>query len=304
MRISGSFFVVVSLCSLLAATADAALIDVFPGPGTPLQDAIDAAAPKDRLRVHPGTYAETIVVNKPLRILAKDGATIDAGCTAPTTVTIASDDVTLDDFSVRGATFSQIEIGAHDRITVRVGGVPDCVGVQHGIRAVGVKRLTVKHPSYFQFDTSGAALGCHKPLTPNERLYGDAAVYVTGTPIGARVRIIDAFMCLVSTGIRLENIAKGAVGPRPVVLQRNTILGSYRGIHLQNADGTTVQRSRVDSLLPGAIAGIELDASSDDNVLAQNTIGGFPADVADSGSSNCWRSNTYTTGTVPATGCP
>lgn len=293
-----------SIVLLAAVAAQAKTIDVAPGPGTPLQDAIDAAAPKDRIRVQSGTYAETIVVNKPLRIAAKDGARIDGGCTVPTTVAIASDDVRLEGFSVRGATFSQVEIGPHHKVFVRVGGVPDCAGVQHGIRAVGVKQLTIKSPSYFQFDTSGGTLGCHKPLTPNERLYEDAAVYVTGTQLGAKVRISEAFMCLVSTGIRLENIVRGPKTPRPVVLQRNTILASYRGILLQNTDGTAVQSSRIDSLQPGAIAGIELDAASSDNVLAQNRIEGFPADVVDAGASNCWRLTTYATGTLPSGGCP
>lgn len=291
---------------LLAAPAAAKVSDVFPGPGTPLQDAIAAASPKDTLRVHLGTYDGAIVIDKPLKLIAKDRAIIDAGCTEPTTVTIASDDVRMAGFSLRGATFSQLEVGAHDRVKLEtIGGIPDCVGVQHGIRAVGAKRLLIRKTSYSQFDTLNRGLGCHQPLTPQERLFAGAAVYVRDTPADARIQIKEAFMCLVSTGIRLENVAALPVGPPPVLLQRNAVQAAYRGLQLVAADRVTIQASRIRSLQPGAIAGIDLDAASDDNVLAQNTIEGFPADVVDAGTSNCWRpSNHYTTGSVPTTGCP
>jgi hypothetical protein len=37
-------------------------------------------------------------------------------------------------------------------------------------------------------------------------------------------------------------------------------------------------------------------------MLVRNEISGSPTDVSDAGTGNCWRNNTFTTGSVPA--CP
>jgi hypothetical protein len=47
-----------------------------------------------------------------------------------------------------------------------------------------------------------------------------------------------------------------------------------------------------------------MGAGSDDNVITGNEIFNFPSDVQDGGSSNCWRRNQFTTGSVPSGGCP
>jgi nitrous oxidase accessory protein NosD len=70
--------VAMGLAIALAVMADrpagAAVIDVFPGAGTPFQDAIDAAADGDMLVVHAGTYNEGLVVDRSLEIVAPPGA--------------------------------------------------------------------------------------------------------------------------------------------------------------------------------------------------------------------------------------
>ena len=50
---------------LLGSTAHAGVIVVLPGPGTPLQDAIDAASPGDTLRLGGGIFSGAVVIDKP-----------------------------------------------------------------------------------------------------------------------------------------------------------------------------------------------------------------------------------------------
>ena len=56
--------------------------------------------------------------------------------------------------------------------------------------------------------------------------------------------------------------------------------------------------------LEGTRYGIHVDATSDDNRIIRNEVSGSPADVRDDGTGNCWKANTYATGSVPSTGCP
>jgi hypothetical protein len=49
--------------------------------------------------------------------------------------------------------------------------------------------------------------------------------------------------------------------------------------------------------------GIQLDATSDDNVIKKNQFLDATLDVIDDGASNCWQGNTVETGTVPTGGC-
>src|SRR5678815_3153423 len=66
-------------------------IHVRPTTGT-LQAAIDAASPGDTIRIHAGTYSETIQITKPLNLVG-DGAAdvmIDGGCGSQTAVEVIS----------------------------------------------------------------------------------------------------------------------------------------------------------------------------------------------------------------------
>ena len=49
----------------------------------------------------------------------------------------------------------------------------------------------------------------------------------------------------------------------------------------------------------GTAAGIEMTLNSPDNFITSNRLTGNAPDVLDAGTNNCWRHNTYTTGTVP-----
>ena len=55
-------------------------------------------------------------------------------------------------------------------------------------------------------------------------------------------------------------------------------------------------------VLDNTTSGINVDTNSDDNVIFHNNISGSTTDVADAGTGNCWKRNTFSTGSVPP--CP
>ncbi|MER7959682.1 right-handed parallel beta-helix repeat-containing protein [Streptomyces sp. NPDC096030] len=55
--------------AVMAAGDDKRIHIVFPGPGTPIQDAVNGARPGDTIIVRPGRYREAVAVTKPLTII-------------------------------------------------------------------------------------------------------------------------------------------------------------------------------------------------------------------------------------------
>src|SRR5436309_656998 len=120
----------------------ATTVIVTPGPGTPLQDAINAAAPGTKLLLQEGTFTEAIVINKPLSltVAAPDGpVVIDArSSSAAFAIDISADNVTLNGlhstkyvlprertFHVVGGATAAIHVGAQTGIHLRHVGVVD-----------------------------------------------------------------------------------------------------------------------------------------------------------------------------------
>jgi nitrous oxidase accessory protein len=97
-----SIFSVLSLVLITMSTpnASAATWDVYPGPGTPLQDAIDDASAGDTILVHAGLYQEIIQVGKTLTIIgdSKTNTTID-GQGIDTVITISASWVNVTGFT-------------------------------------------------------------------------------------------------------------------------------------------------------------------------------------------------------------
>ena len=172
-------------------------------------------------------------------------------------------------------------------------------GVAYGIKAVNATRLIVKNSGFFNFPD-----GCGSPLH-NNIVFGAAAIYISRTPANGRVTVSHNLDCNSATGILVEDtVASPMTDPPSVMLLRNTMSFSERGIFLSRSDGVAVRSNTVHGPLPEGTAGIEVGVGSDDNVIVQNHIDGYAADVSDAGTSNCWRSNHFTTGSVPSTGCP
>jgi len=290
---------VVAAGLILASPASAKIVRVFPGPGTPLQDAIDAAAPGDTLRLELGRYPEAIVVTKRLRILG-GSSTIDAECNAAVAVTVAADRVRLERLRIVGATLAQVEVDGRDGVALRgVRSAPTCEDVEYAVSATGATRLTVVDGAFFPFHPDVALFSCPDEST---RRFA-AAVRISATPAGGQVRVTKTFSCLAEVGVLVEDAASAPRTRAPVKVERNVLFGNGRGIVLQDVDGSSVRANEVQGGA-GTLAGIEVDAGSDDNALLQNRVQGHPTDVGDAGTSNCWRGTKFTTGSVPATGCP
>ncbi len=96
-------------------------------------------------------------------------------------------------------------------------------------------------------------------------------------------------------GILIEDCVPGSVRVQRCYANYN----NGTGILLQNTDGIELKRNAV---AQNTSNGIVLDANSDDNRIIGNDIHGSTVDVSDAGTGNCWKKNTYTTGTVPS--CP
>ena len=272
-----------ALLVLHAAPASARRIVVLPGPGTPLQDGIDAANPGDTVRVGPGTYAEAITVDKPLKVYGRN-AVIDAGCAVATAVNVAADAVTLRTLEVRGGTFYGIDATTRDRTVIdRVKVVPTCVGVEYGINV-------------FQ----GTNMRIRNNVVEDANGFGDAAIYIGGTPPDADLRVErNVLHGPNDRGIIVEDSLDFPGRPVGVRVRKNDIVGAGVGIFVFGSTGVEILTNRITG---GSAAGIELTVNSSDNILSGNRLVVNDPDVLDAGTNNCWRSTVYTTGTLPP-GC-
>lgn len=275
--------IVLALSLLSAVPASARRIIVLPGPGTPLQDGIDAALPGDTVRVGEGTYFEAITVDKPVKIYGKK-AVIDAGCAVLTAVQVAADAVTLRTLEVRGGNFYGIDATSRDRTVIdRVTVVPTCLGVEYGINVFQGTNMRIRGNRIE--DPSG---------------FGDAGIYIGGTPPDADLRVErNVLIGPNHRGIIVEDSLDNPGKPVAVRVRKNEISGAGTGIFVFGSTGTEILTNRITG---GTAAGIELTLNSGGNLISGNRLSGNTPDVVDAGVGNCWRHNVYTTGTVPS-GC-
>ncbi|MCC6849615.1 MAG: right-handed parallel beta-helix repeat-containing protein [Deltaproteobacteria bacterium] len=266
-----------SLPLLAAVPASARRIVVVPGPGTPLQDGIDAALPGDTVRVGEGTYFESITIDKPLKVYGRK-AVIDAGCAVLTAVQVAADAVTLRTLEVRGGNFYGVDATGRDRTVIdRVKVAPTCVGVEYGINV-------------FQ----GTNMRIRGNVIEDPNGFGDAGIYIGGTPPDADLRIErNVLNAPNDRGIIVEDSLDTPGKPIGVRVRKNEITGAGVGIFVFGSNGVEILSNVVTA---GTAAGIELTPNSNGNRLTGNRLVGNTPDVVDAGTGNCWRHNVYTTG--------
>ena len=294
---------VVTLALLAAAPARAKTIVVAPGPGTPLQDAIDAASPGDAIRLASGDYNEAIVVDKKLRLNGPTNplapARIDAGCAASAALTIAADDVRVRHLTVTRGSFYTIDVQSRDRVILKdltvteVGGL-GCGAVEYGINVYASTNVRIERCDVLgDVDGYTGVAGYH-----------DAGIYIGGIPAEANVRVKKAFSVGNNRGIILED-STDIPGGRPTVrVQQSLFSSNETGIFVHNSDGMRIDRNVTnDSRGSMPAVGIELDATSDDNLISRNLFMDAAVDAVDAGASNCWQANTIESGTVPSGGC-
>lgn len=266
---------------LTAFTAHAARVEVFPGAGTPLQDAISSAAAGDELFVHSGTYAESIVIDRPLRLRgANDGQVIiDAGCATDTAVDIAADDVRLDghtggtsaaNFSFRGGASRTIRIEGRSGVQLKKMFIDGCVtGTALEISDSSKIKVKLVHPQ-------NALIG----------ILVRASTYVTLTKLGVDAR---------QTVLRLEDIAPGAPIAGAKVAVRDSLFSfttaaitpPARGVHFVAADGVQLKGT---SIYCNTGTCIDIDANSDNNRILRNDLN-FGVFWVDGGSGNEFLNN-------------
>jgi parallel beta-helix repeat protein len=288
--------------------AGAATIFVHPSPdgeGTPLQDAIDGAAPYDTLKLvtigGAGAYFfETVVIDKPLVLEGNCDAAPPAsiyGLCNPTTLTIAADDVTVRCLRTLGGTVSSIDVDGRTRVTLdRVQAEGPYAGHGCGMGGSGIR---IANSSRVKVSR------CAVPDGNGAGWLTTAGIHLVALPPDAKVEVTKSRTVGNAVGILVEDSNDVPGHKFSVRLKNNVIDSNDVGIQLRNTDRARIEKNVVSDpydALP--TAGIALDATSDENLLVKNAVSGSVTDVSDDGSSNCWRRTTFTTGTLPADGCP
>jgi parallel beta-helix repeat protein len=285
--------VLILTLTLLTASeaAFATTFNVSPGPGTPVQDAIDAASPGDTVRLAAGEYEESLTITKPLKLIGPRGSYLDnmppsaviaAGCTGSTTgITVAADNVRISDLRIITFTDYGIDVQGRNKIVLRnVLALPNCTGDSPlaTINVVASTNVTIDGVWVDAFQVVAAP-----------------AIRLSAIPAQGRVRVQRTAGGYHDVGILIEDSAPGSV----LVKRSYANYNNSAGILLRNSDGITVKSCQV---ARNTQNGIELDATSDNNVIAGNDIFENMTDVVDAGSGNCWKNNSFMTGTVPP--CP
>jgi len=284
-----STFFVPCLLAALAARAHATTIVVPPGPGTPVQDAIDAAAPGDTIRLMIGDYPEDVVITKPIKLRGvRSAATTvdqttnlgDAGCGGGPTVTIIASGVQMRGILVFADPLGGIDVrGDRNKLTDLYVLPSHCGSVFRPL--VNVTQST--RTKLFRVTAVASAV-----------LAVPAGIRIADIVAHAAVRVSKSNTAHNVVGVLLENCADESVRVSACNVNYNV-----RGIVLQGTTGATVERN---TLFSDSTTGVFLDAASTGNAILRNKITGSATDVSDAGSGNCWRNNVFTTGSVPP--CP
>ena len=147
-RVGGLLVAAILIFGAVSAWA-ATIYDVYPGLGTPIQDAITGASPGDTIKIHPGTYTELITVMTPnltIRGTNRKTVKIDVsrlGSGANNAgIYVGAADTTLKNFTLYGSNDSR-----DPRYGLKIGAVDGCY----------LKKITVKNIYKTGFDFLGTS---------------------------------------------------------------------------------------------------------------------------------------------------
>lgn len=286
--VAGTAVVLAALALVPAALG--ATIEVRPGPNA-LHKALRNAHNGDTLRIHDGTYRESVAINKRVTLRGVGGRpTIDARCDSRTTFDVNSGGFTLEHLLVVGAAdgfgyppseidVEQVGRGTITDVVVHNTCGPLGEGAQYGINVFGTGPVEIS----------------------NDRAIGgftDAGIYVGGITDtnGSPLKVVSNSTFLNHQGIIVENSGGNAiiqVGNNNT--HHNTIPGvgePASGIFISNSDGVRIRNNTVQN---NGEFGVNISAGSDNNRLVQNTITDNPTDLNNQGSGNCGSGNTIGT---------
>ena len=292
--------------------AVAATVIVSPGAGT-LQAAIDAANPKDQLRLQGGTYTGPVTVNKTLKIYCYGDATpcvIDGDCAAAVAVDVTAEGVTIankkavqrfrimrgTDTNLRVANSSKVQLAGLEADDIFSG--PACGTETTGLEIaastkVKVKDVTSGYKGYVHDIAIGAKVQITKSIFANTLTLSGPAFLIADSGIGADKNkggvdlLDDAF-----------NTAADGMAPPEV------------GIQLVNSDGMRIRKNYVLASFTGfdGAIGIALDPSSDRNLVFHNdwdTTQPTNQFYSNAGTENCAKKNVeLATNTPLPDSCP
>ena len=270
---------------VMAAPVSAATIDVYPGSGTPIQDAIDAALSGDTIKVHSGTYTEQVTITTSDLMVMSVGSpiiTVPPGTTGAIVHVWGATDVSIVGFEINGA--------GNGLAGCPASGGPATDQRFYGIRysnASGTVRNNevygIKHPSGWEGCQSGVAIyayasdvGIYNNLVYDYQKNGITANLAGDSRIhGNNVAGWGPISLIAQNGIQVGYGAHATV-------KSNAVTGNWysgagwaaAGILVFEADDNSVARNVVDHNQTGVA--IESwgwwQVSADNNKVTNNSI--------------------------------
>jgi len=248
-----------------------------------LANAVAAAAPGDKLVVHPGTYTESVTVDKPISISGVRGSprpVIDGACGARVTILATTGGVSLRRLKVIGADersggyassvdFSQVSGGS-----VRDLKLVDTCDAVYGVNVFHSGAFTIRDNEAVGFSDAGLYVGGINDT-------GSGSISISGNSSHGNNR-----------GLIIEDSGGlASINVRDNLFDRNKLVGEANrsGIFISNSSGVLVQGNRVRR---NAKYGIEVDETSHDNRFFDNVVrNNGLLDVLDEGTGNCGADN-------------
>jgi len=282
---------ILSLSLLVSfGVASATTVVVPPGPGTPVQDAINAAASGDTVRLTLGSYPEQLVINKALTLRGvrststdPNGTTIVQGtCGGGPVITVAANFVQIRGIEITADSGGGIDVTGRTRVKLKD------VFVASNCAVVNAPAINVAASTLVKMNHVWAAGLGLRPVGP-------AGIRIADAPASAHILLGTSFAAGYDVGVLLENDGVASVRVTQSYVNLND-----KGVVLQSTSGAIVSNLR--QVIDNTTSGIELDAASTGNRILRNTISGSVTDVVDNGTGNCWHNNKYVTGSVP--NCP